>query len=164
MPNRRSPDADKLRTLLNVPPKERRIAPDQPLIPQHAPPFRPEPFVTGEDTAQLVKELLQIAPELAGQFTGVNRGPTSGFLKMLLRDQVDPQQFNLTNILGAFSHKDRDIFLTPGPFMTEEEPIGVLAHEMAHAIGKRHGEGPEEAAELASKVFRRKPEQVVRFR
>lgn len=161
-PQRLSDDEQKLRDLWNRPAPDSVIqlngGADPVLVPQHAPPFRPDvPTTGGPVVANLLHKFLSIAPELSNKFSRVQVGPTKGALHILDNSKFGPEDYPKTNLLGVTSPLTGEISLNPRlayPLMGQNGLGATLAHELTHASGHMGEKVPESAEASGANISR----------
>jgi len=105
-----------------------------------APPFRPEPFVTGtQGQIDAVTELLRIAPELKGRIDRVTSLPDHALIEALDASGIPVERYDRTNLAGAWTPSTRTMYLNPRYRGEGERLNHTLGHEAAHALNQLHG-------------------------
>ena len=145
-PRKFTEEEETLRGLLNVPPEGEAPREGLPKVPRAAP-YQPQPQVLGQDLAQILDMLQKIAPYAGSNVKNIAHGPTSTWMDTMI--QNDPELLNApigTNLLGLWGPNAKDIYVNPYSMPQFRVPAHtIMAHELAHSAGRKHGEGPEEA-------------------
>ena len=167
MPKKRKPPTEKfsedeqaLRDVLNRPPNWSRVNPkwsmnnDWPMVPEHAPPFRPDTPVNNPTVAQQLRMLEQIAPEIRGRLEGgITLGPTRGSMNVMSRSNLPIDAFDNTTLQGVFNSGERTIGLRPRLERNPSELFNTLAHEVTHGAGYDDDKAYP-VGKLAEKLFK----------
>ena len=150
-----------LRELYAVPPRTSKVDgwPDAPIPDMFLP--EPEQLGLAPHAAKASFELFNKFPQLRQKVSKVTSAPKTDFLIDLFNMVgVDPQihadaGYWPDAVRGFWDEKNKTIAInprdTPGDY-----GIGVLGHEAAHAVGRKHGDGPEAAGTALQDLMMRK--------
>ncbi len=128
--------------------------PALPKLPERPPAWDPDIPVNGSPIlANLVRIMQYREPRLSRLVTKVQSAPTPALIEDLNRSGFNMNDFDRTDIAGAYGIRDRDIFIRPGNSLKRQpttrkadeanDPPSIqqiLFHEFAHAKGANEGD------------------------
>jgi hypothetical protein len=158
-------DEESLRELLNNPKRDIIQTETGPMIVPSAP-FGGQPNIVGTELARLYKKFRSLAPNLDTRVSNIQYGPGRVATRDLLRSNIDPTRFGMTNLLGVTDPWKGDININPSlgspawlrhlsltSTYGNSPPEEILGHELAHAAGHMDEDEPWRAGRLAWRIF-----------
>jgi hypothetical protein len=109
-----------------------------------APQFRKQPEVWSTDPKVLsaVDRTMHVSPEIAGNISRIETGPSGHLISTILSDPHGEQyldKWNSLNLVGLFTPKDKRMWIRPEDGF-QSRHAETLGHEAAHSRGYvRHG-------------------------
>lgn len=123
---------EQLKRTMNIAPEGTEVVPDWPKV-NTPPAFRPYPEVIGGPELQTaVKDALEIAPELQGQFKRIGYPPNKGVFDEMTRSGISPYNYANTTLMGQtnrYGGPNREVYInpqlgSPDEFTFKNEPMG----------------------------------------
>ena len=128
---------DLLGSFVDRPDQRIRMGADNPPVPAPVPLVPDRIPVTGSPMlSNLVEYYKKRLPWLGKYVTGVSESLTPGGQEFLADSKIPWNRYPDTNLAGVFDTDFRDIGINPSVSPNRME--GVLAHEIAHALGQGH--------------------------